>query len=103
MYWNLLMHVLMGWLGPHFFLLTPVGIGMAVLVVCVTQAVDLVRIKKEKWEEVESLEQTERALAEKALESEINGILIKAFALNVIKYTAVVLLAAEVGRNHGWF
>ncbi|VAX06548.1 hypothetical protein MNBD_GAMMA26-261 [hydrothermal vent metagenome] len=103
MYWNLLMHVLMGWLGPYFFFFTPEGIIKAVLIVCITQAVDQGRIKKEKWKEIESLPETEQAAATKILESEIRIILIKSFIQNVFLYTAVVLLAAELGRTHGWF
>jgi len=95
------MHSLMGWLGPFFFTYTPEGIGMAVLVVCITQGVDQIRIKKDKYLEIDKLPESERAAATKELDDNIKSILIKAFIQNVLLFTAVVLITADIARTHG--
>ncbi len=98
-----MMHALMGWLGPDFFLLTPEGIGMAVLVVCVTQAVDQIRIRKEKWKEVDTLPPRERKAAAQKLQDGFNKMLALIYIQNVLLFTVVLLVAAQVARTHGWF
>ena len=75
MLWNFMMHALMGWLGPNYFLLTPEGIGMAILVVCVTQAVDQIRIRKEKWKEINALPTKEHKAAKQKMETDFNKIM----------------------------
>lgn len=99
MLWNFMMHALMGWLGPTFFTLTPEGIAMALLVVCVTQAVDQIRLKKLKQQEIEALPEQEREPANQALKQ----VLLKLFVQNVMIFTGVLLIAAQVARTHGWW
>jgi len=98
-----MMHALMGWLGPDYFLLTPEGIGMAVLVVCVTQAVDQIRIRKEKWKEVDALPPKERKAAAQKLQDGFNKMMALIYIQNVLLFTVVLLMAAQVARTHGWF
>ncbi len=102
MLWNLMMHALMGWLGAYFFFLSPEGIGMAVLVVCVTQAVDQIRLRKEAWSEVEAMPEVDRKEATQQLETSINKKMALVFVQNVVLYTAIVLLVAEMARTQGW-
>ena len=103
MLWNFMMHVLMGWLGPNYFVFTPEGIGMAVLVVCVTQAVDQIRIRKEKWQEIDALPEKERKAAAQELEAGLNKTMALIYVQNVLIFTVVLLGAAQVARIHGWF
>jgi len=102
MLWNLMMHALMGWLGAYYFTLTTEGIGMAVLVVCVTQAVDQIRVRKEAWSEVEAMPIAEREEAAQLLEKSINKKMALVFVQNLVLYVAIVLLVAEMARTHGW-
>ncbi|TVO72494.1 hypothetical protein [Sedimenticola selenatireducens] len=102
MLWNLMMHTLMGWLGAYFFILTPERIGIAILAVCMTQAVDQVRLRKMKWAEIESLPEKERKSATAELEKTINRDLALTFAQNVVIYSSVVLFAAHAVRLNGW-
>ncbi|KRT54141.1 hypothetical protein Ga0074115_10338 [endosymbiont of Ridgeia piscesae] len=97
-----MMHALMGWLGAYYFLWSPEGIGMAVLVVCVTQAVDQIRLRKEAWSEVESMPMAEREDAAQQLEAGINKKMALVFVQNVVLYAAIVLLVAEMARTRGW-
>jgi len=97
-----MMHALMGWLGAYYFTLSPEGIGMAVLVVCVTQAVDQIRVRKEAWSEVEAMPMAERKDATQQLEANINKKMALVFVQNVFLYTGIVLLVAEMARTHGW-
>lgn len=97
-----MMHALIGWLGLHFFVFTPEGVGMAVLVACITQAVDQIRIKKEKRDAVDSLPEKERAAAVKELEANIKSILAKTYIQNVLIYSVVVLVTAYLARSYGW-
>ena len=98
-----MMHALMGWLGPHFFELTPEGIGMAVLVVCVTQAVDQIRIRKEKWNAIDALPPKERKAAAQKLQAGFNKMMALVYIQNVLLFTIVLLVTAQVARTHGWF
>ena len=102
MLWNLMMHALMGWLGAYFFTLSIEGIGMAVLVVCVTQAVDQIRLRKEAWNEIESMPEAERKEAKRQLEASINKKMAMLYAQNVAIYSVVVVVAAEMTRTQGW-
>ncbi len=102
MLWNFMMHALMGWLGAYFFLPTAERVGIAILVVCVTQAVDQIRIRKEKFAEIESLPKAERGQAGRELEQKFNRVLSKLFVQNVVIYTAVLLLTAHAARLNGW-
>ncbi len=101
MLWNFAMHALMGFFGPNFFVYTPEGIGMALLVVCITQGVDQTRIKKEKYRKIEELPESERPAATKELDANIKSILIKTFIQNVLMFTALILISADVARTHG--
>ncbi|MCP4948915.1 MAG: hypothetical protein GY923_15580, partial [Aestuariibacter sp.] len=102
MLWNLMMHALMGWLGAYYFTLSPEGMGMAVLIVCVTQAVDQIRVRKEAWSEVEAMPVAERKGATQRLEANINKRMALVFGKNVILNTVIVLLVAQMARTHGW-
>ncbi|MCP4283302.1 MAG: hypothetical protein GY792_02445 [Gammaproteobacteria bacterium] len=102
MLWNLMMHALMGWLGAYYFSLSPEGVGMAVLVVCVTQAVDQIRLRKEAWNDVAAMPVAERKGATQELEASINKKMASALVQNVILNTAILLLVAEMARTHGW-
>ena len=102
MLWNLMMHALMGWLGAYYFALSSEGIVMAVLVVCVTQAVDQIRLRKEAWSEIDAMPVAERKVAKQALKASINRKMALAFVKNVALYTAVLLMVAEMARTHGW-
>ncbi|EGW54996.1 hypothetical protein [Candidatus Endoriftia persephone] len=73
---------------------------MAVLVVCVTQAVDQIRLRKEAWSEVESM--AEREDTTQQLEAGINKKMALVFVQNVVLYAAIVLLVAEMARTRGW-
>jgi len=95
------MHSLMGWLGPLFFTYSPEGIGVAILVVCITQGVDQIRIKKDKYLEIDKLPEPERVAATKELDENIKSILIKTYIQNVLLFTAVVLVTADIARTHG--
>lgn len=96
-----MMHALMGWLGAAYFLPTPERIGVAILVVCVTQAADQYRLRKEMWAEVEALEESERAPARKDLEDNINRILATTFVKNTLIFLAVLLFTAHAVRLNG--
>ncbi len=98
MLWNILMHALIGLLGPAFFTLTPVGIGLALLVVCCTQAVDLLRIKRELQQQAEELPAVQR----EARQASLNTTLARTFAQNLAIYSALVLVAAEISRTTGF-
>lgn len=102
MLWNLMMHALMGWLGAYFFTLSAEGIGMAVLLVCVTQAVDQIRLRKEAWSEIESMPTVERKEAKQQLEANINKKMALVFVQNVFIYSAIVIFVAEMARTQGW-
>ena len=102
MFWNIFMHALIGLLGPAFFTLTPQGVGLAVLVVCATQAVDLLRIKREMLQEIEELPEKERKPAMEAFNANLTTTLAKIFAKNVAMYSALVLIAAEISRTTGF-
>ena len=102
MLWNLMMHTLMGWLGAHFFILTPERIGIAILAVCMTQAVDQARLRKMKWAEIEALPEKERKRASTELEKTINRDLALTFVQSVAIYSAVVIFAAHAVRLNGW-
>ncbi|MES9857256.1 MAG: hypothetical protein ABW166_11700 [Sedimenticola sp.] len=97
-----MMHGLMGWLGLSYFLFTYEGMGMAVLVVCITQAVDQVRIRKEKWQEIEALPAKERNTAKQALTETINKMMAMTYIQNVILFSGVVLFTAHAARTYGW-
>ncbi len=103
MLWNLMMHALMGWLGAHFFTLSVEGMGMALLVVCVTQAVDQIRLRKEAWSEIESMPIAERKQARQRLEANINKKMALVFVQNVGLYSVIVVVVAEMARSQGWF
>ena len=96
MLWNLMMHVLMGWLGAYFFTLSPEGVGMAVLVVCVTQAVDQIRLRKEVRKKLLS------SPTSKQKEAGINKEMALLFVKNVALYSVVVVITAEMARSQGW-
>jgi len=100
--WDLMMHALMGWLGAYYFTLTAGGIGMAILVVCVTQAVDQIRVRKEAWSEVEAMPVVEREKAAQQLKKNINKKMALVFVQNLTLFTVIVLLVAEMARTHGW-
>lgn len=102
MLWNLMMHGLMGWLGAWYFLPTAERVWVAILVVCLTQAVDQVRIRKEKFAQVESLPKQERAEAARQLEQNLKRMLAITFVQNVVIYTVVILLTAHAARVNGW-
>ena len=95
------MHALMGWFGPMYFTYTPGGIGMAILVVCITQGVDQIRIKKESYAAINELPALEQAAATKELDGKIKSILIKTFIQNVLLFTALVLITADLARTNG--
>ena len=103
MLWNFMMHALMGWLGPNYFVFTPEGIGMAVLVVCTTQAVDQIRIRKDKRKAIDALPLKEREAATQKLEAGSGKMMALLYIQNVILFTVVLLVAAQVARTHGWF
>ena len=98
-----MMHALMGWLGFSFFTLNREGIGMAVLVVCMTQAVDQIRIRKEKRQEVDALPEKERKAASRKLEASLNKTMALIYIQSVLLFTVVLLVTAQVARTHGWF
>lgn len=102
MLWNLMMHALMGWLGAYFFTLSLEGIGMAVLVACVTQAVDQIRLRKEAWSEIESMPTAERKEAKRQLEASINKKMALVFVKNVALYSVIIVVVAEMARTQGW-
>ncbi len=102
MLWNFMMHALMGWLGAYYFVLTPERIGVAILVVCITQAVDQIRIRKEKWAEVEALPKQEQTSAKQALEKKINGMMTLIMIQNIMLFSIVLLLTAQIVRVQGW-
>ena len=97
-----MMHALMGWLGAYYFTMTPGGIGMAILVVCVTQAVDQIRLRKDAWSEIEAMPVVERKKAAQQLETYINKKMALLFVQNLVLYTAIVLLVAAMTRTQGW-
>lgn len=96
MLWNLMMHVLMGWLGAYFFTLSSEGIGMAVLVVCITQAVDQIRLRKEMRSKLESGPSSKRK------ETAINKEMAVLYVQNVALYSVVIVITAEMVRSQGW-
>lgn len=95
------MHALIGLLGPAFFTLTPQGIGLAVLVVCATQAADSLRIKREMLQEVEALPENDRKPAMEEFNANLKKSLAGIFVRNVAMSSALVLVAAEISRTSG--
>ncbi len=96
-----MMHALMGWLGLNYFSFTYDGIGMAILVVCITQAVDQIRIRKEKWHAIEELPAKEQNAAKSELTESINKMMALVYIQNVLLFSAVVLLTSHAARTHG--
>jgi hypothetical protein len=94
---------IVGRLGPNYFMFTPEGIGMAVLVVCVTQAVDQIRIRREKWKAIDAIPQKERKAAAQKLEAGFNKMMAVIYIQNVLLFSVVLLVAAQAARTHGWF
>ncbi len=97
-----MMHALMGWLGLNYFVFTSDGIGMAVLVVCITQAVDQIRIRKQKWQEIEALPAKEQNAAKQKLTESINKMMAMIYVQSVILYSVLVLFTAHAARTYGW-
>lgn len=102
MLWNIMMHAMMGWLGLNYFTFTYDGIGMAILVVCITQAVDQIRIRKQKWQEVEVLPVKERNSAKLELTESINKMMAIVYIQNVTLFSIVILFTAHAARFYGW-
>ncbi len=102
MFWNIFMHALIGLLGPAFFTLTPQGVGMAIVVVCFTQAVDLLRIKREMLQAFDTLPDKERKAAVEEFNANLKSTLAGILAKNVAMYSALVLIAAEFSRTANW-
>ncbi len=101
MLWNFMMHALMGWLGADFFIPTPERIGIAILVVCVTQGADQYRLRKELWAEVATLPEDEQGAATSELEKNMNRILATAFVKNTLIFLAILLFTAHAVRLNG--
>lgn len=97
-----MMHALMGWLGAYYFSFSSEGVGMAVLVVCVTQSVDQIRLRKEAWNEITKMPVAEQKGATPELEASINKKMALAFVQNVTLNTTILLLVAKAARTHGW-
>ncbi len=102
MLWNFMMHAMMGWLGAYYFIPTLERIGTAILVVCLTQAVDQARIRREKWAEIEALPEDQRDEASSLLEEKIGRLMAQTFIQNVVLFTVVLLLTAHAVRLNGW-
>lgn len=102
MFWNIFMHILIGLLGTRHFTLTPGGILFTLFIVACTQGADLFRFYLEAKKEIEKAPANERktkmAAFKKGLSARLSGI----FAKNLLLYSAIVLLSAEVGRSTGY-
>jgi hypothetical protein len=102
MIWNIFIHALIGWLGLSFFTLTPKGIFFTLVVVACTQAVDLIRIKKEKLQWFKNLPQDERESAIQDFNANMKSILGRIFLQNFLTYSFIVLIAAHASRTYNW-
>ena len=98
-----MMHALIGLLGPLFFTLTPQGIGLTIIVVCCTQAADLYRYKREARMRIDTLPEEERAAATEAFDAGLKSTLLSHFLKNLVIYTIIVLVAADLSRTYQWW
>ncbi len=103
MLWNIVMHVLIGIMGPLFFTLTPQGLGLTVVVVCCTQAADLFRYKREGQMRIDQLPETQRAAAREAFDAGLKGALVNHFIKNVAIYSVIVFVMADLSRKYQWW
>jgi len=102
MYWNIFMHILIGLLGTQHFTLTINGLLFALLIVSFTQGADLFRYYMEGKKKVDDGSAGERKAKLEAFKKEIPKALPGIFARNLLMYTAIILLSAEVGRSTGY-
>lgn len=104
MIWNFFMHILMGLLGSstEFFALTTKGILISIGLVSLTQASEMVRIYMDEKKKIK--EENKNNIDEKlaAFNKEFKKTLPVTYIQNLVMYTAVLLLSAEIGRTSGY-
>lgn len=102
MVWNIFMHVLIGLFGIGHFTLTMKGILFAILIVVFTQAAELARFYMDKKKKIGRLPASESKAKMEEFKNSLPKVLPGMFAQNMILYTAIVLISAEVGRTTGY-
>jgi hypothetical protein len=103
MLWNIMMHGLIGMMGPNFFTLTPQGLGLTVIVVCCTQVADLFRYKREGRLRIEQLPEAQQAAAREAFEAGLKSALLNHFIKNVAIFSVLVFVMADLSRKYQWW
>jgi len=103
MLWNILMHALIGIMGPLFFTLTPQGLGLTVAVVCCTQVADLFRYKREGLMRIDQLPEAQRSAAKEAFEAGLKSALVSHFIKNVAIFSVLVFVMADISRQYQWW
>jgi len=102
MVWNFIIHIVIGLLGSEIFTWTVKGVLMSLLIVCVTQPSEMARIYMEGKRKIEKgpagKQKAELEAFNKQFKKELPATLIQ----NIIMYTAIVLLAAEIIRSSGY-
>lgn len=102
MVWNLFMHALIGLFGTEHFTLTVTGILFSILIVAFTQAAELVRFYMDGKKEIGKLPASESKAKMEEFKKSLPKVLPTMFAQNMIMYTAIVLVSAEIGRTTGY-
>jgi len=102
MVWNIFMHVLIGLFGTGHFTLTMTGISFAILIVAFTQAAESVRFYMDRKKEIGKLPASESKAKMAEFKNSLPKTLPGMFARNMVLYTAIVLVSAEIGRTTGY-
>jgi len=102
MVWNIFMHVLIGLFGTGHFTLTMTGILFSILIVAFTQSAELVRFYMDRKKEIGRLPASESKTKMEEFKNSLPGVLPGMFARNMVLYTAIVLVSAEIGRTTGY-
>ena len=102
MVWNIFMHVLIGLFGTGHFTLTLTGILFSILIVAFTQMAELIRFYMDRKKEIEKLPASESKAKMGEFKNSLPKTLPGMFAQNMIMYTAIVLVSAEIGRTTGY-
>ena len=102
MYWNIVMHILIGLLGTEHFTVTTKGILFTFFIVTFTQCTELIRYYMEEKKKIESGTVKEHEAKMEEFKKGLPKVLPVMFAQNLIMYSVIVLFSAEVGRSSGY-
>ena len=101
MLWNIVIHALIGMLGTQFFTLTASGVGFCLAIVSLTQVSEMLRYYLEEKKKIMEGPPSDQAARLETFRRELPQKLPSLFLQNLLLYSAIVLLAAEMGRSSG--